>query len=118
MPQFKVVPTPKRKLIMSRKIKEKLANKDSIDGEEVFMFNLPNSQDHQNHLMGNMAAAIEPVDTRVRHFIASKVQNGKCNATVISELLEVYVSTELGETDKTRRRFYPEMEAIRRIISQ
>ncbi|XP_035205452.1 uncharacterized protein LOC118180475 [Stegodyphus dumicola] len=118
MPQFKVVPTRKRKIMISRKIKEKLANKDSIAGEEVFMFNLPNSQDHQNHLMGNMAAVIEPIDARVRHFIASKVKNGKCNATVIAELLEVYVSTELGETDKTRRRFYPEMEAIRKIISQ
>lgn len=64
------------------------------------------------------SAFTEPVDPAVRSKIKEFVRDGKRNALVISELLEIFVRTDLKQCDKRRRRFFPDIPTIRGIIRE
>lgn len=99
----------------SNQIKCKIRHNQPL-GEECFMFNLPDVGDHKYHFVGTSAALPMPLDSRVRKHIVNLYQKGERDAVVISNLLEDYVKRELNETDRQRRRFYPDMLTVRTIM--
>ncbi|XP_054267917.1 uncharacterized protein LOC128989858 isoform X1 [Macrosteles quadrilineatus] len=105
-----------QKTKFSTVLRRKIENGESL-GEEGFIFNLPTIQQHANHLTGESAAFTEPVDRRVRAYIDELVIRGERNAVVISKLLKSYVQNELQQKDELRRRFYPNMKTIRKLVS-
>lgn len=83
----------------------------------MYLFSLPDENSHQYHNIGLTAAVTEIVDPKVRLKIKELVHQGKRNISIITALLEQYVINELGETDRLRRRFYPERKCIRNIVN-
>jgi hypothetical protein len=111
-------PTERQQRAMSKKIKNKLRNNEEVEGQQAYWFTLPTPDDHQNHLQGESAAIAEPVDPEVRNKIKELVYAGKRSAVVISELLEIFVTTNLQQHDRKRRRFFPDLRTIKGIIKE
>ncbi|KAG8192265.1 hypothetical protein JTE90_002093 [Oedothorax gibbosus] len=76
--------------------KEKINKNKSLDGGFADLFILPELSDHKNHVIGDSAAVIEPVDSRIREY----VQQGKRNAKTIKELIEVYCYHDRSQTKR------------------
>ncbi|XP_039276305.1 uncharacterized protein LOC111044077 isoform X2 [Nilaparvata lugens] len=97
-------------------IKKKIENGEDV-GEEGFFFNMPTVDDHKNHFFGKIAALTEPVDSRVSDYINQLITRGERNAVVISKQVQSFVESDLQGTDQLRRRFYPNLSTVKRIIS-
>ncbi|XP_054272917.1 uncharacterized protein LOC128993182 [Macrosteles quadrilineatus] len=100
---------------ISQLIKEKISNEDF--GEESYIFRFPTSSDHKFHLMGDSAAVNEPIDVRVREQIVKLIHKGERDSYVISKLINEFVERELNQSDRLRRRFFPDIKAVRKIVS-
>lgn len=107
--------TDHRKAEASKTIHLKVSTGE-IQGEEFYIFNLPPEEAHKYHVTGEEAALVEPVDPRVRQHIRELVQHGERDALVVSHMLSNFVETELQELDRTRRRFYPDLRTVRKMV--
>lgn len=96
-------------------IRNKIANGEPF-GKECFMFNLPDKKDHSCHCIEVDASVTEPTDPRVKKFIYTLVEKGERNPSVIGKLVENYVVNELKETDRLKKRFWPDRRHLRNII--
>ena len=67
--------------------------------------------------MGTAAALTGTMDARVREKIYEIFNRKQCSTTVVRELLEDYVSSTLGKTNRAMKRFYPTRPAIRNVLN-
>ncbi|XP_022203750.2 uncharacterized protein LOC111060394 [Nilaparvata lugens] len=120
MPEYKLSGLLYRKHArkkISDMIMKKLENGESV-GEDGFIYNLPSAEEHSNHPVGDRAVVKEPVDSRVRDYIRQLVHKGETNPIVIMKMLETFVESQLNERNRHRRRFYPNLATVRRIVSR
>lgn len=86
-----------------------------LKGRKVFGFHCLLQK---NHTQGEISAITEPVDPLVRSKIKELVREGKRNALVVSELVEIFVTAVLKQNDKNRRCFFPDITTIKGIIKE
>ena len=86
-----------------------------------FITKFPSMSDHQFHHQGQAAGLIEPLDEEVRDFVKKIVRGGvRRKAEILSRIAD-FVNNDLfaGEPnpDRLRRRFKPDAQTIRNLIS-
>lgn len=107
-----------KKTMASKKLRAALQKGEAV-GETRYYIIVPADNEHQNHVLGEIAGFCQPMDDRLRRRISELVMEGLEYVPEIKRQLDMFVTCLFPDSeipDRSNRRFYPKADDIRNCV--